>query len=94
MAHAIAARFIDEAGIIREGEIINPAKIVGHPTAPAVEVEFHGDNMVAIMTPRSNGSLSIFYAHASRISAMYPSQGLPLLPIKRDLAIFDQDAED
>lgn len=89
MTYAIAARFIDEAGIIREGEVVSPAQIVGR----AVEAEFHGDNMLAILAPRSNGSLSMFEVHASRVSAMYPSQGLPLLPIKRDLAIFDQDAE-
>lgn len=86
--HAIGVRFLDENGTIREGELINPFRIEGNE----IVAEFVGDNEIDVMTPRSNGEDHIFRTHISRVSLMFPCDGLALLPIKRDLAIFDQDA--
>lgn len=86
--HAIGVRFLDETGTIREGEMINPFRVEDGE----VVAEFCGDNEIDVMTVRSNGEDHIFRTHISRVSVMFVAQGLPLLPIKRDLSIFDQDA--
>lgn len=86
--HAIGVRFLDEEGTIREGELVNPFRIEDDE----IVAEFIGNNEVDVMTVRSNGEDHIFRTHISRVVVMFPALGLPLLPIKRDLSIFDQDA--
>jgi hypothetical protein len=87
--YAIGTTFVAEDGIIRSGELINPNKIVDQ----MVEVEFFGDNMLDVMCEHGNGEANIFRVHISQVSRLFPCDGLPLLPVKRDLSIFDQDAE-
>lgn len=89
--YAIGVRFVDEDGTVQAGELINPFRVSG---GQVIIEEYVGDAEVDVMIPA--GSLAterIARTHISRVSAMFPCEGIPLIPIERDVTIFDQDAQ-
>jgi hypothetical protein len=64
---AVEVRFLDEADVLRAGELVNPYRPADGGYA---EVEFIGDNEVDVFCFRSNGETHIFRTHISRVASM------------------------
>ena len=66
MQFPIEVRFLDEANILRAGELVNPRTVDNGN----VFIEFAGDHEVDVYVFRSNGEEHIFRTHISRVASM------------------------